>query len=433
GHKLSLVIFPSSSSIGGEDTYNITIDNAATYASIPVYQAPVSNDTGTVTPPAPKLDPPSLDEKSGDATVKIPVKAAVRGDTARAKVPERAVSSAITSAMKAAEKSGGSAIVKIEVDAAADAKAVETTLTNKSLSKVADGKIGSLEIATPVANIALNRKALSAISENAKSGVKISAARVETDKLTAAQAAQIGGAPVFDFTVTSGEDTISDFNGGAATIAMPYTLKEGEDAAFITVWLLDDGGKLVPLKGQYASGMVTFVTEHFSRYAIGYLPFADVATDWSYEGIVYAYNQHLFGGVEKNQFAPNADMTRGMLWTVLYRMAGSPNKTENAVWYADAQAWVIAQNISDGNHQENKISREQLAVMLYRFAKGTAAQTDMSKFTDEAESSDFAADAMRWAVENGILNGSEGKLHPQGSATRAEVAAMLQRLANIKK
>ncbi|MEG2679462.1 MAG: MBG domain-containing protein, partial [Oscillospiraceae bacterium] len=339
----------------------MTALNEATNTFRSAFQTGTYSPGGTVTTPVPKPEPPKTDPGTGNTEVSVPVKPVTKGDTSSATVPEKAVSDAIAAAEKEAAKTGGSASVTITVDAPKDAKTVETTLPSKSLSAVAAGKIEGLKISTPVADLSFDSEALKNIAGVAGEDVKISATQVDAKALTDTQKSQVGDAPVFDFTVTSGDKTISNFNGGTATVSVPYTLKEGESPEFVTVWLLNDAGKLIPIEAKYTDGKIAFETGHFSRYAIGYLPFTDVKADWAYESIVYAYQNKLFSGVGDDKFAPTDNMNRAMLWTVLYRMAGSPGKTEiPANWYADAQAWAIANDISDGTNPTGDITREQL-------------------------------------------------------------------------
>ncbi|MEG2421344.1 MAG: S-layer homology domain-containing protein, partial [Oscillospiraceae bacterium] len=156
--------------------------------------------------------------------------------------------------------------------------------------------------------------------------------------------------------------------------------------------------------------------------------FSDIPADaWYAESVQFVVDNGLFSGTSKTAFSPKATTTRGMLWTVLYRHAGATTKGEGKTWYADAQAWAKEIGISDGKNPEGEISREQLATILYRYAKGKSTTADMSKFSDTNKISDFAAEAMNWAVEQGILQGANGKLNPKGNASRAEVAAMVTR------
>ncbi len=161
--------------------------------------------------------------------------------------------------------------------------------------------------------------------------------------------------------------------------------------------------------------------------------FTDVAKGGWYEsGVTFVVSKGLFNGVGANQFAPQQNMTRAMLMTVLARLDGQ-STDGGATWYAKGMAWAVAQGVSDGTNPEGNITREQLVTMLYRYAKSPAVDAaDMAKFVDANAVSDWAADAMRWAVRNGILTGKDGaRLDPQGTATRAEVATILQRYVNL--
>ncbi len=182
------------------------------------------------------------------------------------------------------------------------------------------------------------------------------------------------------------------------------------------------------------------------------LPFKDVSSDrWSYNAVKYAYDNNLFTGTSSDQFSPAGEMTRGMLVTVLYRMEGSPAVSAtssfadaNGSWYSDAVAWAEANNIVSGVSgnkfaPNDKITREQLAVILYRYAAyksyNTSARGDLTVFTDNAGISSYAKDAVSWATAEKLLSGmGNGTLAPKASATREQVATILQRFAeNIAK
>lgn len=162
------------------------------------------------------------------------------------------------------------------------------------------------------------------------------------------------------------------------------------------------------------------------------LPFTDVVSgSWYYDGVKYAYDNGLMNGTGANAFNPNADTTRGMIVTILARMEGV-NTSGGATWYARGREWAMENGISDGMNMEGKITREQLAAMLYRYAKlkgyDVSASADISGYTDASSVSGWATDAMRWAVSAGLINGRTATtLAPQGNATRAEVASILMR------
>ncbi len=173
-------------------------------------------------------------------------------------------------------------------------------------------------------------------------------------------------------------------------------------------------------------------------------PFSDVPADaWYAEAVDYAVANGLMNGVGQNRFEPNANMTRAMLVTVLWRYAGSVEEgtvdftdVERYQWYGMAVAWAAHNGIVGGvgNNKfdpNGNITREQLAVILYRYADNngfdTSATADLRDFPDGNRVSSYAIDAIRWAVAEGLLNGSDGKLMPQGNATRAQVATILMR------
>ena len=167
--------------------------------------------------------------------------------------------------------------------------------------------------------------------------------------------------------------------------------------------------------------------------AKGVQTFADVnESDWFYDAVCYVTDNGLMNGTGRG-FAPQQTTSRAMLWAVLSRVDGQNAKRNANDWYAAAQLWAIQHDISDGTAPEAPITREQLAAMLYRYAqrKGlvrAAAYADLSGFADAASVSAYAGEAMQWAVANGILTGMDGKLCPQGNATRAQVAQILYRL-----
>ena len=115
-----------------------------------------------------------------------------------------------------------------------------------------------------------------------------------------------------------------------------------------------------------------------------------------------------------------------MFVTVLARLEGV-DTTTGSTWYEAGQQWAMEQGISDGTHMLGSLTREQLAAMLYRYAGSPAVNGTITGFDDAASVSSWAMEAMTWAVQNGILAGSNGNLNPQGNATRAEVATMLMR------
>jgi len=161
--------------------------------------------------------------------------------------------------------------------------------------------------------------------------------------------------------------------------------------------------------------------------------FSDVAkSDWFADAVAYVTDKGLMNGTGSDTFSPNASTTRGMLMTVLARYAGE-DTTGGATWYEKGMNWAKANGVSDGTNPEVNITREQLVTMLYRYAGSPKANGSLDSFSDAASVSSYAVNAMQWAVANGIVNGSNGKLNPQNNATRAEVAAILMRFCEMSK
>ena len=161
--------------------------------------------------------------------------------------------------------------------------------------------------------------------------------------------------------------------------------------------------------------------------------FNDVASSaWYADAVKYVTDKGLMNGTGDNQFSPNASTTRGMLMTVLARYAGE-DTTGGVTWYEKGMNWAKANGVSDGTHPTVNITREQLVTMLYRYAGSPKANGSLNSFSDAASVNSYAANAMQWAVANGIVNGLNGKLNPQNNATRAQVAAILMRFCEMSK
>ena len=158
--------------------------------------------------------------------------------------------------------------------------------------------------------------------------------------------------------------------------------------------------------------------------------FTDVpAGSWYEEAVNYVHEKGLMNGTSSNAFSPNANTTRGMIVTILARVEGV--NTNGTPWYAAGQKWAMDNGISDGTNMPGVITREQLATILYRYAKqkgyDVSKSAALTAFSDADKVSGYAAEAMQWAVAEGLLQGSNGRLNPQGSATRAQVATILMR------
>jgi len=172
--------------------------------------------------------------------------------------------------------------------------------------------------------------------------------------------------------------------------------------------------------------------------------FSDVQPQsWYAAAVDYCDENGLMSGVSETSFAPASTMSRAMLATVLYRAAkaqapaaeASFTDVRSGAWYADAVSWAAAENIVNGYpdggfHPDEPVTREQLAAILCRYAKGEGSADTLTDYADAKTVSGWAADAMGWAVKTGVLKGADNKLNPTGTATRAEAAQMLMNFFN---
>ena len=163
--------------------------------------------------------------------------------------------------------------------------------------------------------------------------------------------------------------------------------------------------------------------------------FIDMRGHWAKNEADTVVARGLFNGTSDTMFSPSLPMTRGMVVTVLARMSGA-DTSGGAKWYDKGCAWAVANDISDGTAPESSITREQLVTMLYRYAKlrgvdVTAGGTALQSFSDYESVSSYAVEAMDWAVTKGLVNGINGRLEPQGTATRAQVAAIFARFLKL--
>lgn len=155
--------------------------------------------------------------------------------------------------------------------------------------------------------------------------------------------------------------------------------------------------------------------------------FSDTKGHWAEDAISFVTARGMFSGTTETTFAPDSAMTRAMLCTVLARFDGE-DTTGGSVWYEKGMEWAKANGVSDGSNPNGSITREQLATMLWRYSGSPAVEGGLDRFSDADKVSGYAVDAMRWAVEIGLIDGiGNDTLAPQGDATRAQLATILTR------
>ncbi|WP_438444142.1 family 43 glycosylhydrolase [Gorillibacterium sp. sgz5001074] len=213
--------------------------------------------------------------------------------------------------------------------------------------------------------------------------------------------------------------TIPAKNVSLSTVA--YMVRKDGSRSIIRTSVRTENGLSILAKGD----MTVKLMDHK-------VTFSDVPDDhWAAEAIAFTASRELFLGTERGGFAPEATMSRAMLFTVMARLDGLENEGGDP-WYSKAQEWAVDAGISDGNAPEAAITREELITLLHRYAGKPAANGSGKSFTDSGDISAWAREAMGWAVEAGILNGKPGNLlEPSRVVSRAEVSAILARYIHL--
>lgn len=253
------------------------------------------------------------------------------------------------------------------------------------------------------------------------------------------------------FDANGGENVASQTVESGAEIEMPQAVREGYD---FLGWELNDETYAAGEKYTVTSS-VTFTAQWKETDGDGdngdeewENPYADVsANQWFYAAVQYVSENNLMNGVAENAFGPDIHTTRGMLVTILHRMEGEPQAGEHSFtdvaedkYYADAVAWAAENDIVNGYSDtvfapEKAMSREEMAVVLYRYAqyKGwdVSAQGDLSRYADSESVSAWSTEAMTWAVGAKVMDGMDGRLAPQGDALRSQTATVLMRVSTL--
>ncbi|QHI73853.1 immunoglobulin-like domain-containing protein [Aminipila terrae] len=425
-------------------------------------------------------DPGAIEAMGGSKSIKVTeekkgtsvgrVEAETKTDkngTAAATISDKDISSAIKDMLKKAAESKTNLVKKVSIEVKADAKAtkVETTIPKVSVTEL-NKNVDAVMVNTPLANISMDRETLKKIAENIKGDIKVSAEKADLQKsimqdeklskdIKDRMEQKIGNRPVFDFTMHSGNDKISQF-AGKITISIPYKLQANEKPEGIVVYYINKEGTMEKLSdAKYNNGNVEFTTSHFSYYAVGYeepLKFADVkAGAWYNEAVDYVVKNNLMNGVSATSFKPDDNTTRAMLATIIYNAEGKQTAKGESLftdvkkdaWYGSSVIWTSEKEIVKGMNQNQfmptgNVTREQVAVMLYNYAKFKKLNTEVNKaaiekMTDSENVSSWAKEAVTWTLDKKIMKGKGNNvLDPKGNATRAEIAQMIKNFIEVK-
>ncbi|MGB7605285.1 MAG: S-layer homology domain-containing protein [Lutisporaceae bacterium] len=304
-----------------------------------------------------------------------------------------------------------------------------------------------------LATVTFDKKAMDTIGTAAGSGdVTLAVRQVPTSELSVIQKTLVGSRPVYDFTVIGGGKTISNFNGGHATVSIPYTLGAGEHPHAIVIWYLSDSGKLVGMRGHYDASTKTMVfrTPHLSSFVIGHNPiiFKDVpAGAWYENAVTFLAARDIVTGTGDGKFSSDSALTRGQFVVILMRaysitpdedLAGNFSDAGNT-YYTGYLAAAKRLGISNGvgNNMfapDQSITRQEMFTLLYNvltvigeLPEGNSGKK-LSDFSDASGIASWAENSMTLLVETGTISGNGGKLSPTDTTTRAEMAQVLYNL-----
>lgn len=355
----------------------------------------------------------------------------VQGDTATVFLTSRQLRAA----------TGAQSGVAVTVDAT-DPAVGTVVLAGRSIANACDAGAAALQVKFRSGTVTLDARALAAldlhkdVAVSLASGASLNAAQQRALGSQAAAATLANASVLVDGAAASCP---------AGSVRAAVAVNAADD---LTAWSLADDGSISAVGGAYDAGQQTYAFDVVNGVtAIARFPFTDVvAGTWYYGAAAYAYNNGLFAGMTPTTFAPNATMTRAMLVSVLWRLAGEPApKAPNTfvdvpdgAWYTDAVTWAAENGVVSGIggsrfDPSGFVTREQTAEILYNYAhsKGydVSARADLTAFPDAASVSGWAEEALSWANAAGLINGTvrDGQtiLDPQGSASRAQVAMIL--------
>ena len=376
---------------------------------------------------------------SGDAQIRLLPVSGSSAATTQAYVQGSTATVFLTSRqLRAATDAQFDATVTIN---ATDPAADTVILSGRSIINARNAGVAALQVKFRSGTVTLDARALAALDLHKDVAVSLTGASLNAAQQralgTQAAAATLANASVL-------------VDGAAAScpagsVRAAVAVNAADD---LTAWSLADDGSISAVGGAYDAGQQTYAFDVVNGVtAIARFPFTDVvAGTWYYGAAAYAYNNGLFAGMTPTTFAPNATMTRAMLVSVLWRLAGAPApKAPNTfvdvpdgAWYTDAVTWAAENGVVSGIggsrfDPSGFVTREQTAEILYNYAhsKGydVSARADLTAFPDAGSVSGWAEKALSWANAAGLINGTvrDGQtiLDPQGSASRAQVAMIL--------
>ena len=401
----------------GDGTYSATLPNKTqTYTFIAVYDG-----SQTIAP------------KTDVATVKVQQRSSGGGEPAKPSFPVKI------------SNSGDKKTAEIDLSGTKSG-ITDVTLPTDAVKKIVDSDVVSLTVKLPDVTVSFDDKALAAVAEQSSGAdlsLSVNVGTANNSNLTDAQKNAITGArelSVIEVSLSSNGEKISNFNGGSVTIDVPF---QWSMKGLLRAYYIDENGNKSAIDVTYKNGVATLVLNHFSTYvveAVDALSFTDVsAKAYYFDAVAWAVKNKITSGQSDTLFAPDASCTRAQMVTFLWRANGSPEPTVTELpftdvaadaYYAKAVLWAVENGITTGTSDttfdpDGVITRAEAVTFLWRSAGNPAAE---GKLFADVESTKYYAEAVRWAVANGVTKGvSDTSFAPGSACTRAQIVTFLYR------
>lgn len=401
----------------GDGTYSATLPNKTqTYTFIAVYDG-----SQTIAP------------KTDVETVKVQQRSSGGGEPAKPSFPVKI------------SNSGDKKTAEIDLSGTKSG-ITDVTLPTDAVKKIVDSDVVSLTVKLPDVTVSFDDKALAAVAEQSSGAdlsLSVNVGTANNSNLTDAQKNAITGArelSVIEVSLSSNGEKISNFNGGSVTIDVPF---QWSMKGLLRAYYIDENGNKSAIDVTYKNGVATLVLNHFSTYvveAVDALSFTDVsAKAYYFDAVAWAVKNKITSGQSDTLFAPDASCTRAQMVTFLWRANGSPEPTVTELpftdvaadaYYAKAVLWAVENGITTGTSDttfdpDGVVTRAEAVTFLWRSAGNPAAE---GKLFADVESTKYYAEAVRWAVANGVTKGvSDTSFAPGSACTRAQIVTFLYR------
>ncbi len=443
--------------VSGMKSYSLTVLAKSQESTDTPSDPPSTPSSPSVPSATPSPTPPAeVEIQANESIIKAKITTEVKKDIDEsdiASVTEEQVKDAISKSIAEAKGKGVGATTAVEISVTAPegSSEIRTSIPKAAVQEVSDKGISALTVSSPIADITFDKNAISTITQHAAEDVKISAKKIDTETLNENIRQTIGDRPVFNFSVTSGDKTISEF-GGTVEISVPYTPKDGEDTNAIVIYYINADGELEIVSNcmyDAAAGSVKFKTDHFSQYAVGNnkVSFLDVPESAPYSKAVnFVAARGITLGTGNNNFSPDVKLTRAQLLVMVMRAYGiDPDEDikDNFVdagnayytgYLAAAKRLGISKGIGNNKFAPDlEISKQEMVTLIYNILKllnelpeDTTQNLEFIGFVAGSKSiASWAKEAMLVFMQNEYVNGIEYGLSPAEIANRAQMAQIM--------